>query len=44
MSIFETLYADVTDVDVLKQKRRARRNMITRQEQYFIPHYKIPPQ
>ena len=44
MSIFEALYADVTDISVLKQKRRARRSMITRQEQYFIPHSKIPPQ
>ena len=44
MSIFEALYADVTDVNVLKQKRRARRSMITRQEQYFISHSKIPPQ
>ena len=44
MSIFEALYADVTDVNVLKQKRRAQRSMIIRQEQYFISHSKIPPQ
>ena len=44
MSIFEALYADVTDVNVLKQKKRAQRSMITRQEQYFISHSKIPPQ
>ena len=44
MSIFEALYTDVTDVNVLKQKRRAQRSMITRQEQYFISHSKIPPQ
>ena len=44
MSIFEALYANVTDVNVLKQKMRARRSMITRQEQYFISHSKIPPQ
>ena len=44
MSIFEALYADVIDVNVLKQKRKARHSMITHQEQYFISHSKIPPQ
>ena len=44
MFIFEDPYADVTDANVLKQKRRARRSMITRQEQYFISHPKIPSQ
>ena len=43
MSILKALYADVTDVNVLKQKRRAQHSMITRQEQYFISHSKIPP-
>ena len=38
---YESQYADVTDVNVLKQKRRARRGMITHQEQYINRHSKI---
>ncbi len=45
MSIdYEAVYADITDVNVLKQKRRARRSMITRQEQYFTSHSSLSPQ
>ena len=45
MSIdYEAIYANVTDVNVLNQKRRARRSIITHQEQYFGSHSTISPQ
>ncbi len=43
MSIdYEAVYADITDITVLKQKRRARRSTITRQEQTLSNYSKTP--
>ncbi len=43
MSIdYEAVYANITDITVLKQKRRARRSTITRQEQ-TLSHYSKTP-
>ncbi len=43
MSIdYEAVYADITDITVLKQKRRAWRSTITRQEQTLSNYSKTP--
>ncbi len=41
---YEPIYADVTNVNVLKQKRRAERSMRTRQEHYFASHSTVSSQ
>ncbi len=41
---YEVIYAELMDVDVLKQKRRSRQSTITRQEQYLITLSKTPLQ
>jgi len=38
---YEALYADITDVNVLKQKRRSRHRMITHQEPYVSTQSKV---